>query len=82
MPTGSEDLAEYRTPAERCAFAIAVANQFRHMATRALRDGEPRAQIRAAKARTTARIILLHAKQDLAMHRIVVDAAEVKKRNV
>lgn len=79
MPIRSQDPAEYSTLAERCAMAIADANRFRHMATRALRDGAPRAQIRAHKARTTARIILMHAKKDLAMHRMIVEAAAGEK---
>jgi hypothetical protein len=45
------------------------------MATRALRDGKPRAKVRAANARTAARIILMRAKQDAAMHRAIAEAA-------
>ncbi|MCJ2101829.1 response regulator transcription factor, partial [Methylobacterium sp. E-046] len=46
--------------------AIADAHWFRHMATRALRDGKPKAQMRAERARTSARIILTRAKEDAA----------------
>ncbi|MCJ2101220.1 hypothetical protein, partial [Methylobacterium sp. E-046] len=55
--------------------AIADAHWFRHMATRALRDGKPKAQMRAERARTSARIILTRAKEDAAMHRMIVEAA-------
>jgi hypothetical protein len=73
--TTSRDPAEYSTLAERCAVAIADAHWFRNMATRALRDGKPRAKARAANARTAARIILMRAKQDAAMHRMIGEAA-------
>lgn len=75
MPSRSQDPAEYSTLAERCAIAIADAHWFRNMASRALRDGNPRGRIRAERARTAARIILMRAKQDAAMHRMIVEAA-------
>lgn len=76
MPASTtRDPAEYSTLAERCAVAIADAHWFRSMATRALRDGKPRAKVRAANARTAARIILMRAKEDAAMHRMIVRAA-------
>ena len=76
MPaTTSRDPAESSTLAERCAVAIADAHWFRNIATQALRDGEPRAEIRAANARTAARIILMRAKQDAVIHRIIGEAA-------
>ena len=75
MPATSQDPAEYSTITERCAVAIADAHWFRHMATRALRDGKPRGRVRAERARTAARIILMRAKQDVAMHRMIVEAA-------
>jgi hypothetical protein len=75
MPTMKQDPAEYSTLTERCAVAIADAHWFRNMATRALRDGKPRGRIRAERARTAARIILMRAKQDAAMHRMIVEAA-------
>ena len=77
MPAAtSRDPAEYSTLSERCAVAIADAHGFRHMATRALRDGKPRARLRAERARTAARIILRHAKQDAAMYRTIIKAAD------
>lgn len=75
MPTRSQDPVEYSTLAERCAIAIADAHWFRNMATRALRDGKPRGRIRAERARTAARIIPMRAKQDTAMHQMIVEAA-------
>ncbi|TXM99682.1 hypothetical protein FV242_24570 [Methylobacterium sp. WL64] len=76
MPaTRSRDPAEYSTLAERCAVAIADAHWFRNMATQALRDGEPRSAIRAANARTAARIILMRAKQDVLIYRMIDEAA-------
>jgi len=78
--TTSQDPAEYSTLAERCAVAIADAHWFRNMANRALRDGKPRGRIRAERARTAARIILMRAKRDAAMHRMIVEAAAVGKK--
>ncbi|MBE7243399.1 MAG: hypothetical protein INR63_00490 [Actinomycetospora chiangmaiensis] len=46
------------------AVAIANANMFRALAWRALRDGAPKAALRAANARAAARIILRHARED------------------
>lgn len=80
MPATSQDPAEYSTLAERCAVAIADAHWFRHMATQALRDGKPRGRVRAERARTAARIVLMRAKQDAAMHRMIVEAAAVGKK--
>jgi hypothetical protein len=50
------------------------------MATRALRDGKPKGRVRAASARTAARIILMRAKQDAALHRMIVDAAAAGRK--
>jgi hypothetical protein len=80
MPARSQDPAEYSTLAERCAVAIADAHWFRNMATRALRDGKPKGRVRAASARTAARIILMRAKQDAALHRMIVDAAAAGRK--
>jgi hypothetical protein len=44
--------------------AISDANIFRALAWRALRDGAPKAALRAANARAAARIILRHARED------------------
>jgi hypothetical protein len=80
MPSRSQDSAEYSTVADRCAIAIEDANRFRHMATRAMRDGKPDGEFRAGKARTTARLILMRAKQDVAMHRMIVEAAAAGRK--
>jgi hypothetical protein len=81
MPTRSQDPAEYSTLAERCAVAISDAHWFRNMATRALRDGKPRGRIRAQRARTAARIILMRAKEDAAIHRMIVEAVAAGRQN-
>ena len=80
MPATPPSSTEYSTLAQRRAMAIADAHWFRNMATRALRDGEPRGEIRAARARTAARIILMRAKEDAAMHRMIVEAAAAGRK--
>lgn len=56
--------------AERRAVAIANVRWFRAMAWRALRDGRPQAELRAANARAAARIVLLQAKRDALVSRM------------
>ncbi|GJD54696.1 hypothetical protein [Methylobacterium dankookense] len=56
--------------AERRAVAIANVHWFRAMAWRALRDGGPQAELRAANARAAARIVLLQAKRDALVSRM------------
>ncbi|QGY05923.1 hypothetical protein MMSR116_31545 [Methylobacterium mesophilicum SR1.6/6] len=80
MPARSQDPAKYSTLAERCAVAIADANWFRNMATQALRDEKPKGRLRAASARTAARIILARAKQDAAMHHAIAEAAAAGRK--
>jgi hypothetical protein len=54
-----------RGPAlDRRALAVSNANWFRALAWRALRDGGPKAALRAANARAAARIILRKARED------------------
>ena len=48
--------------ARRRSIALDNVRWFRAMARRALRDGSPKAQLRAANARAAARIVLQHAK--------------------
>lgn len=60
--------------AKRRAIAIANANLFRAMACRALRDGQPQGELRAANARTAARIVLRQARQDATVHRMTTVA--------
>lgn len=56
--------------AERRAVAIANAHWFRAMAWRALRDGRPQGELRAANARAAARIVLRQAKRDALVNRM------------
>lgn len=56
--------------AERRATAVANANWFRAMAWRALRSGLPKVELRAAKARVAARIVLRQARRDALISRI------------
>lgn len=60
--------------AERRATAIANANWFRALAWRALRDGQPRGELRAANARFAARIVLRQAKRDAQVNKLVMEA--------
>ncbi|TXM99647.1 hypothetical protein FV242_24740 [Methylobacterium sp. WL64] len=60
--------------ADRRAIALANAQWFRAMAWRALRDGSPRGDIRAANARAAARIVIRQAKRDALVNRLVTDA--------
>ena len=60
--------------AERRAVAIANANWFRAMARRALRDGAPRPELRAANARAAARIVLRQARRDALVNRLANEA--------
>ena len=62
---------------DRHAIALANARWFRAMAWRALRDGAPRGELRAANARAAARIVLRQAKRDALVHRLVTDALAV-----
>ncbi|CAM3081567.1 hypothetical protein JHFBIEKO_4042 [Methylobacterium mesophilicum] len=59
---------------DRRAIALANAHWFRAMAWRALRDGSPRGDIRAANARAAARIVIRQAKRDALVNRLVTDA--------
>lgn len=63
--------------AERRAVAIANARWFRAMAWRALRDGGPQADLRAANARAAARIVLRQAKRDALVSRMANAALAV-----
>ena len=58
----------------RRVVAIANIQWFRAMARRALRDGAPRAELRAANARAAARIVLRQAKRDTLANRVATDA--------
>lgn len=62
---------------DRRAVALANARWFRAMARRALRDGAPRGELRAANARAAARIILLQARRDALVNRLMTGALAV-----
>jgi hypothetical protein len=80
VPARTKRPVKYTTLAERCAIAIADAHWFRNLATRALRDGKPKAKIRAANARTAARIVLTQARRDVLMHRMIDKGAVAGRR--
>ncbi|MGH1572069.1 hypothetical protein ACRAWG_16990 [Methylobacterium sp. P31] len=61
----------------RHTVAIANIRWFRAMAWRALRDGGPQGLLRAANARTAARIVLRQARRDALVNRLVTDALAV-----
>jgi hypothetical protein len=58
----------------RRAVALGNARWFRAAAWRALRDGGPKAKLRAANARAAARIILRQAKREAMVERMSRDA--------
>ena len=67
-----------RGPAlDRRAVALANVRWFRAMAWRALRDGAPKAEMRAANARAAARIVLRQARRDVVVNRLVTGALTV-----
>ncbi|WP_457103895.1 hypothetical protein [Methylobacterium sp. P5_C11] len=57
-------------PLSRRAAALANIRWFRALAWRALRDGGPQAEMRAANARAAARIVLRQAKRDAVVARL------------
>lgn len=66
----SSDQAHTSDYAARRATAIANANWFRALARWALRDGKPESELRAARARKAARLVVARARCDgLLMHR-------------
>jgi hypothetical protein len=56
------------------SIAIANVRWFRAMAWRALRDGGPQAELRAANARAAARIVLRQARRDAMVRRMAMRA--------
>jgi hypothetical protein len=68
------DSPELTGLAKRRAIAIGNAHWFRAVAWRALRDGGPKAELRAANARAAARIVLRQARRDALVHRITTEA--------
>ncbi|SDA14435.1 hypothetical protein SAMN02799622_01121 [Methylobacterium sp. UNC378MF] len=63
-------------PLSRRAAALANVRWFRALAWRALRDGGPRAELRAANARAAARIVLRQAKREALVDRLTRQAVE------
>lgn len=63
-------------PISRRAAALANVKWFRALAWRALRNGGPQAELRAANARAAARIILLQAKREKLVARLAHEALE------
>jgi hypothetical protein len=70
-PSETEELTG---AARRRAIAISNINWFRAVAWKALRDGGPKAQLRATNARTAARIVLKQARRDALVSRMTTDA--------
>jgi hypothetical protein len=69
--SGTEELTG---AAHRRAIAISNINWFRATAWKALRDGGPKAELRAVNARTAARIVLKQARRDALVTRITTNA--------
>ena len=69
--SGTEELTG---AAHRRAIAISNINWFRAIAWKALRDGGPKGELRAANARRAARIVLKQARRDALVTRITTDA--------
>ena len=63
---------------DRRAVAIANALWFRALAWRALRDGAPKAELRAANARAAAHILLRQVRRESLVHRLMFDAVVVE----
>ncbi len=60
--------------AARRAIAVANAKWFHGMAWRALRDGAPKGELRAANARAAARIVIRQAKREALIGRMARQA--------
>jgi hypothetical protein len=60
--------------AQRRSIAVANVHWFRKLAWRALRDGRPQGELRAAAARTAARIVIRQAKRDTLISRMAHEA--------
>ncbi|TXM66512.1 hypothetical protein FV226_23365 [Methylobacterium sp. WL12] len=77
QPLGLSDPHERGPVTDRRAVAIANALWFRALAQRALRDGAPKAELRAANARAAARIVLRQARREALVRRLMFDAVAV-----
>jgi hypothetical protein len=65
-------------PISRRAAALANVKWFRALASRALREGGPQAELRAANARAAARIIMRQAKREAIVTRMTRAALEAQ----
>ena len=74
---GLSDSRERGPAADRRAVALANALWFRALAWRALRDGAPKAELRATNARAAARIVLRQARREALVRRLVLGAGAV-----
>ena len=75
---GLSDAHERGSVTDRRAVALDNALWFRALAWRALRDGAPKAELRAANARATARIVLRQVRREALVRRLVLDAGAVE----
>ena len=75
---GLSDPHERGPVTDRRAVALDNALWFRALAWRALRDGAPAAELRAANARAAARIILRQARREALVRQLMLDAGAVE----
>ncbi|TXM92239.1 hypothetical protein [Methylobacterium sp. WL116] len=75
---GLSDPHERGPAADRRAVALANVLWFRALAWRALRDGAPKAELRAANARAAARIVLRQARRETLVRPLVLDAVAIE----
>ena len=69
-------LVDVRGALHRRAVALANVRWFRAMAWRALRDGGPQGELRAANSRAAARIVLRQAKREAIVGRMAREALQ------
>jgi hypothetical protein len=74
LAVAASERSEQGRYAERQFIALANANWFRKLAWRAIRDGRPKGELRAANARAAARIVIRQAKRDALISRIAHEA--------
>ncbi|GJD45143.1 hypothetical protein AFCDBAGC_3012 [Methylobacterium cerastii] len=73
-PRTTEQILEVGGPLSRRTTVIANVRWFRRLAWRALRDGAPSGQARAANARAAARILIRQARREALVDRMIRDA--------
>lgn len=67
----TERLLDVGGPLSRRSTVIANVRWFRKLAARALRDGAPNAEVRAANARAAARILISQGKREALVDRMI-----------